>query len=46
MTTYTKISEDDLPSISIDVSRQISKINPNIYGGFAESAYSVTMPNA
>lgn len=36
MTTFTKLSNQDTPSISIHPSRRISKINPNIYAGFTE----------
>ncbi|KAB8238793.1 alpha-N-arabinofuranosidase [Aspergillus alliaceus] len=36
MTTFTKLSNHDTPSISIHPSRRISKINPNIYAGFTE----------
>ncbi|KAE9378574.1 glycoside hydrolase family 51 protein [Stipitochalara longipes BDJ] len=36
MTTFTRIPEDQTPCISIDVSRRLAKINPNIYGGFTE----------
>ncbi|KAE9375554.1 glycoside hydrolase family 51 protein [Stipitochalara longipes BDJ] len=36
MTTFTRIPEGQTPSISVDVSRRLSKIDPNIYGGFME----------
>ena len=36
MTTFTAVAEGVAPSISIDSSREVSKINPNIYGGFTE----------
>ncbi|KAB8248130.1 Arabinosidase C [Aspergillus flavus] len=36
MTTFTKLSDQDTPSIAIHPSRRISKINPNIYAGFTE----------
>jgi len=36
MTTFTKLDEQDAPGISIHPDRRISKINPNIYAGFAE----------
>ncbi|TVY55830.1 putative alpha-L-arabinofuranosidase C [Lachnellula cervina] len=36
MTTFTRIPEGDTPSISVDVARRLSKIDPNIYGGFME----------
>jgi alpha-N-arabinofuranosidase len=36
MTTFTKLSEHETPTISFHPSRRISKLNPNIYAGFAE----------
>jgi hypothetical protein len=36
MTTFTRISEEETPSIDVDVSHLLSKINPDIYGGFME----------
>lgn len=36
MTTFTKIPEDDFPSISIDTDRVLSEIKPEIYSGFTE----------
>ncbi|RAL11540.1 alpha-N-arabinofuranosidase [Aspergillus homomorphus CBS 101889] len=36
MTTFTKLNDQDAPSISIHPTRRISKINPNIYAGFTE----------
>ncbi|KFH47433.1 alpha-L-arabinofuranosidase C-like protein [Hapsidospora chrysogenum ATCC 11550] len=36
MTTFTKISDDEVPSISIDSRLIISKIEDNVYGGFTE----------
>ncbi|PGH15598.1 hypothetical protein AJ79_02380 [Helicocarpus griseus UAMH5409] len=36
MTTFTRISEADTPTISVHAERKISKINPNIYSGFTE----------
>ena len=36
MATFTSIAEEATPSISVDTTREISKINPNIYGGFTE----------
>jgi len=36
MTTFTRINEDETPSITVDESRRLSKIDPNIYGGFME----------
>lgn len=38
MTTYTKISDDERPCISIDPSFVVSEIDDNIYGGFTEYA--------
>lgn len=40
MTTYTKISDDERPSISIDPNFTIAEINDNVYGGFTEYATS------
>jgi alpha-L-arabinofuranosidase len=36
MATYTKIPDSETPSISINASHTLSKINDNIYGGFTE----------
>lgn len=36
MATFTKISENDTPSISLNPAHRISKINDNVYGGFTE----------
>jgi hypothetical protein len=36
MTTFTRIGEEETPSINVDVTRRLSKIDPNIYGGFVE----------
>lgn len=36
MTTFTKLSDEETPTISIHASRRLSKINPNIYSGFTE----------
>ncbi|RHZ48097.1 alpha-N-arabinofuranosidase [Aspergillus thermomutatus] len=36
MTTFTKLNDQETPSISVHASRRISKINPNIYAGFTE----------
>ncbi|KAF8856469.1 glycoside hydrolase [Acephala macrosclerotiorum] len=36
MTTFTRISEEEPFSINIDATRRLSKIDPNIYGGFME----------
>jgi hypothetical protein len=36
MTTFTKINDDETPTISVHPSRPLSKINPKIYSGFTE----------
>ncbi|KAI9761953.1 MAG: hypothetical protein M4579_000736 [Chaenotheca gracillima] len=36
MSTFTKIEDSGKSSIGVDTSRCLSKINPNIYGGFTE----------
>ncbi|OLN85839.1 putative alpha-L-arabinofuranosidase C 1 [Colletotrichum chlorophyti] len=36
MATFTKIPEDARPSISVNPSHTISKIDDNVYGGFTE----------
>jgi alpha-N-arabinofuranosidase len=36
MTTFTKILDGETPVIDVDVSRQLSKIDPMTYGGFTE----------
>ncbi|QSZ33403.1 hypothetical protein DSL72_002991 [Monilinia vaccinii-corymbosi] len=36
MTTFTRIPDGEAASISVDVSRRLSKIDPMIYGGFME----------
>jgi len=36
MATFTRIADDERPSISVDPSAIISKIEDNIYGGFTE----------
>ena len=36
MATFTKISEEEQPSISIDARHKVSKIDDNIYAGFTE----------
>ncbi|KAF2188040.1 glycoside hydrolase family 51 protein [Zopfia rhizophila CBS 207.26] len=36
MATFTKISEDETPSITIHPSHKVAKINDNVYGGFTE----------
>ncbi|PGH27373.1 hypothetical protein AJ80_00851 [Polytolypa hystricis UAMH7299] len=36
MTSFTKIPDTEVPTISVHSSRRISPINPNIYSGFTE----------
>jgi hypothetical protein len=36
MATFTRISDEETPSITIHPDHKISKINDNIYGGFTE----------
>lgn len=36
MTTFTRITDGETASIDVDVSRRLSKIDRNIYGGFLE----------
>lgn len=36
MSTYTKLSQGEQPSISVNPAHKLSKINENIYGGFTE----------
>lgn len=36
MATFTRIQESETPSISINPSHKIAKINDNLYGGFTE----------
>jgi alpha-N-arabinofuranosidase len=36
MATFTKISDSERPTISINPTHKLSAINPNIYGGFTE----------
>lgn len=36
MTTFARIGDDQRPSISVDPSLVISKIEDNVYGGFTE----------
>jgi alpha-N-arabinofuranosidase len=36
MASFTRIEEGESPSITIDPSHKIAKINDNIYGGFTE----------
>lgn len=36
MATFTKISDDETPVISVNPSHKISRIDDNTYGGFTE----------
>lgn len=36
MATFTRVSDDETPSLTIDTSRRLSKIDRNIYSGFTE----------
>lgn len=36
MASFTRIEEDETPSITILPDHKIAKINDNIYGGFTE----------
>lgn len=36
MASFTRIADDETPSIVIHPTHKISKINDNIYGGFTE----------
>lgn len=36
MATFTKLSDGEDPSISVDPKNKISKINDHMYGGFTE----------
>lgn len=36
MATFTKLSDQAMPVISVHPERKISQINPNIYSGFTE----------
>ena len=36
MTTFTRIADDERPSITIDTSAVLADIDDNIYGGFTE----------
>jgi alpha-N-arabinofuranosidase len=36
MATFTRISDDERPTITVDPKAVISKIEDNIYGGFTE----------
>jgi hypothetical protein len=39
MATFTKIAEDQIPTIAINPEHKISRINDNIYGGFTECGF-------
>lgn len=41
MTTFAKVSEDVLPSISIDTDRVLSEIKDEVYSGFTEYVSSL-----
>ena len=36
MTSYTRISDDETPSISLDPRNTVSTVDKNIYAGFTE----------
>jgi alpha-N-arabinofuranosidase len=36
MATFTRLADDERPTISVDPSAVLSKIEDNIYGGFTE----------
>lgn len=36
MATFTRIADDERPTISVDPSAVLSTIDDNIYGGFTE----------
>jgi hypothetical protein len=36
MTTFTKLADDAVPSIEVDPSKKLFKIDDLIYGGFTE----------
>ena len=36
MATFTRISDDETPSVTVDISQRLSKIDRNIYSGFTE----------
>ena len=36
MASFTRISDDETPSIIVHPDHKIAKINDNIYGGFTE----------
>jgi alpha-N-arabinofuranosidase len=42
MTTFTRLNDDEVPTISVDPTAVIAKIEDNIYGGFTE--YSAPFP--
>jgi alpha-L-arabinofuranosidase len=43
MATFTKISEKETASITVNACHKIAKINDNIYGGFCESVKQLEM---
>ncbi|KAF7719327.1 Non-reducing end alpha-L-arabinofuranosidase [Penicillium ucsense] len=36
MTSFTKLADDETPTIAVHPTRKVSQINPNIYAGFTE----------
>jgi alpha-N-arabinofuranosidase len=36
MTTFTRIADDETPTITVHPHHKLSKVNDNIYGGFTE----------
>lgn len=36
MATFTRIADDESPSITIHPNHKIARVNNNIYGGFTE----------
>lgn len=44
MATFTKIPEQETPSIALNPAHKISKINDNVYGGFTEYVDSSAQP--
>ena len=48
MTTFTRISDNEVPVIEVNPDRKLSKIDPMIYGGFTECVQdgpTVASPN-
>jgi alpha-N-arabinofuranosidase len=45
MTTFTRISENEAPTIYTSPSHVIAEINPMIYGGFLEYVYCISISN-